>query len=184
MPETKLLVHICCAPCFIAPYQDLKLQGMNIQGYWFNPNIHPYTEYRMRLQTLKDYAEAEGIPILYHDEYALDEFIQRANTNLAARCSQCYTWRLQRTAMAAAENGFTAFTSTLLYSRYQDHQSIIEVAERLAKQYGIEFYYQDYRELWNKGIELSKQKAMYRQKYCGCIYSERDRYLKQKQSSQ
>ncbi|MDZ4121664.1 MAG: epoxyqueuosine reductase QueH, partial [Candidatus Cloacimonadaceae bacterium] len=86
MTETKLLVHICCAPCFIAPYYDLIAKGMDVTGFWFNPNIHPYTEYKLRLQAVKDFAAAQSIPLIYKDDYLLNEFLQMAASDISKRC--------------------------------------------------------------------------------------------------
>lgn|SRR5690554_3323715 len=173
----KLLIHACCAPCFIAPYHHLK-EEHEITAFWFNHNIHPYTEYQKRLATLRDFVTKNNISYIEKDEYDLDRFIQNAVFRESKRCISCYYERLKYTAIVAKKGKFDAFTSTLLYSKYQDHQLMIEIAESLAKEYDVKFFYQDFREYWKEGIELSKAEGMYRQQYCGCIYSERDRYYK------
>jgi len=180
MSVPKLLVHICCAPCLIAPYQKLKAVQTDITGYWYNPNIHPYTEYVIRRDTLKAFAEKENLPMLWEDDYDLEGFLQNTAPNPEERCAQCYRMRLLQTVLTAKHHGFTAFTSTLLYSKYQKHDLIREIVEGLSAEYGIAFYYEDWRPLWQEGIELSKQAEMYRQPYCGCIYSEKERYHKRK----
>ncbi len=151
---------------------------MDITAFWYNPNIHPYTEYNLRLASLQEFSAREGIQIVVQDIYALDEFLSMASRLGVERCKGCYELRLRKAAEYAAECGFDAFTSTLLYSRYQNHELICEVAENAAREYGVKFHYQDLRIFWQQGIELSKEQEMYRQKYCGCIYSERDRYQK------
>ena len=87
-----------------------------------------------------------------------------------------YTWRLEETARFAAEQGFDAFTSTLFYSIYQQHELMKETAEHFAKLYGVEFYYEDFRPGWQEGIDISQELELYRQPYCGCIFSEEERY--------
>ena len=174
----KLLVHICCAPCFTAPYFHLKKDGHNIQGFWYNHNIHPFTEYKKRLDTLQEFAKKEDIQLIVKDEYELEKFLRRTAFREQERCRSCYYDRLKYAAIIAKKGNFDAFTTTLLYSKFQKHDLIKEIGESLAKEYGVKFYYQDFREYWKEGIKISKEREMYRQQYCGCIYSERDRYLK------
>jgi epoxyqueuosine reductase len=174
----KLLVHICCAPCFAAPYFHLKEEGHEIHGFWYNHNIHPFTEYKKRLETLQEFAEKENIQLIVKDEYELEKFLRKAAFREQERCRSCYYERLKYAAIIAKKGNFDAFTTTLLYSKFQKHELIKEIGESLAKEYGIKFYYRDFREYWKEGIKISKEKEMYRQQYCGCIYSESDRYLK------
>lgn len=173
----KLLVHICCAPCFAAPYFHLKEQGFDITGFWYNHNIHPYQEYQKRLETLQTFAENENIRMIYKNEYELEKFLQQATFRENNRCRMCYYDRLKYAAIIARKGNFEYFTSSLLYSKFQKHDLIREIGESLGREYGVPFYYHDFREYWKEGIALSKEKSMYRQQYCGCIYSERDRYL-------
>jgi len=176
--KKKLLVHTCCAPCLIGPYQHLKDSDWEVTLLWFNPNIHPYTEYLKRRDTLKEYVEKAHIPIIWQDEYDLDLFLSATAEANPVRCAGCYELRLQRTAQIAMGKGFDAFTTTLLYSKYQKHELAKDIGERLARQFGIEFYYQDWRVYWQEGIDLSLEEQLYRQPYCGCIFSEKNRYWK------
>lgn len=182
MSDLKLLMHTCCAPCLIAPYYELKEAGISVTCFWFNLNIHPFTEYKERLKALQEFAAAEGFPLVVEDVYDLDTFITAVASDISGRCQYCYLHRLEATASYAAEHGYDAFSSTLLYSKYQNHELIRSIGQKMAERYGVEFYYQDFRPLWQKGIELSKAAGMYRQKYCGCIFSERDRYQKKAKS--
>ncbi len=176
--KAKLLVHICCGPCFIAPHQHLKAEGeYDIHGFWFNPNIHPWTENRKRLETLQAYAGKEGVPLIVKDEYLLEEFLRQSAFREQDRCRSCYYDRLKYAAIIAKKGDFDFFTTTLLYSKFQKHNLIREIGEALGREYGVPFLYRDFREYWKEGIELSRQEEMYRQQYCGCIYSEKDRYL-------
>ena len=172
----KLFLHICCAPCALFPYYRLKEEGFDTTGFFYNPNIHPYQEYRRRLETVKEFSTRVGFDVVYRDSYDLDHFFLRVAGKGHFRCEQCYRVRLEAAGAAAKENGATAFTTSLLYSKYQQHDLIAEIGKETATEYGIEFYYEDFRRGWKEGITESKAMGLYRQQYCGCIYSERDRY--------
>lgn len=172
----KTLLHVCCANCAIYPVQVLREKGCEVTGYFFNHNIHPYQEFRRRLDAVHEYVGKVELPMVMDDTYALDEFLANVAANPAQRCSYCYQSRLEATARTAAELGFASFSSSLLYSRYQQHDLIRSQGEALARRYGVEFLYEDFRAGWQAGIAESKAMGLYRQQYCGCIYSERDRY--------
>ena len=174
----KILFHICCAPCALYPYYRMREEGVEPVGYFYNPNIHPYAEYKKRLDTVKDFALRAGLEVRYRDSYDLDKFLMRVVGKGALRCEQCYRMRLDAAGAAAREFGLTAYTTSLLYSKYQKHDLIRGIAAEMAAEHGIEFYYEDFRRGWREGIVESKAMGLYRQQYCGCIYSERDRYLK------
>lgn len=175
----KILVHACCAPCLIAPYEEMVKAGHEIGVYWFNPNIHPLHEYQKRRNTLRDFAETQGFPLYERDEYGLCTFLEATMHDVFHRCEYCYTKRLEAVAKHASQNGYEAFTTTLLYSKYQNHELMVRIATQCAKKHGVEFFYQDFRGLWWDGIRMSKEAGMYRQQYCGCIFSEEDRYREQ-----
>lgn len=174
----KLLLHICCAPCAIYPLKILREAGMEVHGLFHNPNIHPYQEFQRRLQTLEEYAATESLPLIVHHRYDLEEFIRLVVFREAQRCRFCYGLRLQMAAATARQGKFDAFTTTLLYSRYQNHDLIRDIGQQVGQEVGVTFYYADYRPGWREGIEESKRLGMYRQQYCGCIYSEKERYYK------
>ena len=169
-------MNICCGNCAIYPLRKLRESGYNVDGYFFNHNIHPYQEYRRRLDAVKVFAETTELHVIYKDDYLLEDFLAQVATEPAGRCTFCYQSRLKQTAQFAAEAGYDAFTSSLLYSRYQNHDMIRQLGLELAQLYGIDFYYEDYRVGWQDGIKASKEMGLYRQQYCGCIYSEKDRY--------
>ncbi|MCB5252495.1 MAG: epoxyqueuosine reductase QueH [Candidatus Cloacimonadaceae bacterium] len=177
----KLLIHACCAPCLIAPYIKLKEAGHELAAYWFNPNIHPLLEYQKRRNALREYSQKEGFELIEHDEYGLVEFLHNTLSDIPARCEYCYRTRIEGTARAAAEGGFDGFSSTLLYSRYQKHEDIIAFSRQMREKYKLKFFYEDWRQLWQEGIRLSKAAGMYRQQYCGCIFSEEERYRERTQ---
>jgi epoxyqueuosine reductase len=172
----NVLLHICCANCTIYPLRVLRDAGHTVTGFFYNHNIHPYQEYRRRLDAAREYAAIADLPLVCIDEYRLEDFLAQVATDPAGRCAYCYQSRLQRAAEHAARHGFDAFTSSLLYSRYQNHTLIRQYGEELAKLYGIAFLYQDFRSGWQEGVQASKALGLYRQQYCGCIYSEKDRY--------
>jgi predicted adenine nucleotide alpha hydrolase (AANH) superfamily ATPase len=172
----KLLLHTCCAPCLIAPYQELKARGIEVTAFWYNTNIHPYTEYKARKETWKPFPLRKAFPSSCGTNMAWNP-CESVVSDIADRCRYCYETRLAATAKLAKEGGFDAFSTTLLYSRYQKHELIVETARRYSDLYEVSFFYEDWRPLWHKGIELSKAEGMYRQKYCGCIFSEQERYL-------
>lgn len=175
----KILLHICCAPCAIYPVKEMRSNGMEVTGFFFNHNIHPYTEYRRRLDTVGEYAEKIDLEVIYRDEYRLEDFLGAVAPTPGERCLYCYSSRLEAVAATAAELGFDAYSSSLLYSRYQKHDAIKELGERIGIKYGVTFHYDDYRRGWKEGIEISKKMGLYRQQYCGCIYSEKERYAPQ-----
>jgi predicted adenine nucleotide alpha hydrolase (AANH) superfamily ATPase len=172
----EILLHICCAPCALYPYYRLKEEGLEPTGYFYNPNIHPYQEYRKRLDTVKEFAGRVGLEVVYRDGYDLDQYLLQVAGKGALRCELCYRMRLDAAGATAKERGFHVFTSSLLYSKYQKHDLIAGIGREMASAHGLEFYYEDFRRGWREGIMESKAMGLYRQQYCGCIYSERDRY--------
>jgi predicted adenine nucleotide alpha hydrolase (AANH) superfamily ATPase len=174
----RILLHLCCGPCAAYPLQQLRLQGHEASGLFYNPNIHPYQEFRRRIDAVKQLAAASDFPVEIDDNYGLTDYLRQVVFHETERCPLCYQTRLARTAQAAAEGGFDAFTTTLLYSKYQNHRLLIEQCEQLAAACGVAFFYQDFRLGWQQGIDESIRLGLYRQPYCGCIYSEQERYDK------
>lgn len=174
----NLLLHVCCAPCTTYPLKVLREAGVKAQGFFYNPNIHPYQEFKRRLVCVEDFSQLQDFPLVIVRDYGLKEFLREVVYHEAERCRLCYEIRLRATALKARETGADAFSTTLLYSRYQKHDLIRRTAEQMAKEYGIPFYYRDFREGWQEGIDLAKELELYRQPYCGCIYSEQERYDK------
>lgn len=173
----NLLLHICCGPCSLYPLRTMRKAGHNVTGFFYNHNIHPYQEYTRRMNAVLEMAELEALPLLMRDEYALEDFLANVAHSPETRCSYCYRSRLRATAEIAAKHGFEAFSASLLYSRYQRHEEIRELGEQAGREYGVAFYYEDFRPGWQEGISVSKELGLYRQQYCGCIYSEKERYL-------
>ena len=176
----KTLLHICCAPCANQPIEVLRGDGMEVTGYWYNPNIHPFTEYRARRNCVREYAQTIELPLIERDDYGLRPFVREVAADISGRCVKCYEMRLFDTARAAAENGFDSFTSSLFISPYQNHELMREVAERAAFEHGVKFEYRDFRPYFRDGQEKARELGMYIQKYCGCVFSEEERYIKAK----
>ncbi|MCK4787704.1 MAG: epoxyqueuosine reductase QueH [Desulfobacteraceae bacterium] len=172
----KGLIHICCANCLIYPLKVLREEGWETTGFFYNPNIHPYQEYVRRKETIETYTRRAGLKMIYRDEYDLEEFLRSVVYREHERCRHCYHCRLEAAAKMARKGKFDAFTTTLLYSKHQNHSLIKEIGESLAKQFSVPFYYEDFRKWWQEGIHESKAMGLYRQQYCGCIYSEKERY--------
>ena len=176
----KTLLHICCAPCANQCIEVLRGDKFEVSGFWYNPNIHPFTEYRARRNCLRQYAEAIELPLIEKNDYALRPFIREVAEDIAHRCGKCYEMRLFEAAKTAAEGGFDSFTSSLFISPYQNHALMRETAERAAAEFHIEFLYRDFRPYFKAGQEFAREQGFYMQKYCGCVFSEEERYLKAK----
>jgi len=149
---------------------------MSIMGFFYPHNIHPYTEMMRRKDTLFSYAEHIGLRVVCQEGYNLEEFLRNAAFRENSRCRFCYHDRLKAAALMAKRGKFDCFTSTLLYSKFQNHELIKSIGEDIEKTVGVGFYYDDFRKGWKEGIVESKALGMYRQKYCGCIYSEKERF--------
>jgi len=163
------------------PLGALAGEGHDITAFWYNPNIHPYKEYERRLETLKELVAARDIPLIYRDGYDLEDFLARIiPTPRPGHCRLCYRMRLEEAARAAAAGDFSAFTTSLLISPYQKHEVIKEEGEAAAARHGVGFFYEDFRSHWREGVTLSKEAGMYRQPYCGCIFSEKERYWRKR----
>ncbi len=146
-------------------------------GFFYRNNIHPFTECVKRQETLESYAEMIDLRVIYQEDYDLNGFLQNIVFRESKRCSYCYHDRLKSTALIAKRGKFDYFTSTLLYSKFQKHDMVKSIGESVGNSVGIQFYYHDFREGWKSGVEESKRLGLYRQKYCGCIYSEKERFF-------
>lgn len=174
---TKILLHSCCGPCTIFPLEFLQREGFDVMGHFYNPNIHPYTEWQKRKDNFVWFAENTGIKAIIEDDYDLEGFLQSVVHRETKRCRYCYNMRLNRTAQMAKKGKFDAFSTTLLVSPFQKHQDIKEIGEAAGEKYGIPFFYADFRPGFKDAYMKAKESGHYRQQYCGCIYSEKDRYM-------
>ena len=173
----KLLLHTCCAPCSVYCIDELRSENIEPTVYWFNPNIHPYMEYKARRDCLKEYTNSINVNAIFEENYGLDDFCKNVVNSLETRCQDyCYPVRLEQTAKYAKENGFDTISTTLLVSPYQKHDIIKELGEVISKKYGVEFLYRDFRVGFREGQAKAREIGLYMQKYCGCIFSEEIRY--------
>lgn len=175
--DKKILLHICCAPCLIFPLEELKKEGYEIKGFFYNPNIQPSNEFMLRRDTLIKYSKEQNLSIDL-GAYKPEDFLKKVLDDLEHRCYYCYKMRLEASAMMAKKIGAKIFTTTLLYSKRQKHDLIIKIADNIARKEKLSFLYKDFRVGWKYGIEKSKSLGLYRQNYCGCIFSEKERFYK------
>lgn len=172
----KVLVHICCGPCAVYPVKVLRERGHEVMGLFFNPNIHPLKEYLHRLDSARRAAQVLGVRIIGSDrDYDPQMFLRLTAFREEHRCFLCHQLRLERTRTMARQAGFDFFTTTLLYSRRQKHDMIRSVGESLTGK-KTAFLYHDFRQGWVQGREEAAEMGLYRQSYCGCIYSEFERF--------
>ncbi len=176
--QLKILLHTCCAPCSIYPADVLRQEGFEVMGFFYRHNIHPYTECRRREEALINYADTIHLKVIYQKEYNPENFLRQVVFREPDRCTYCYHDRLTTTAKTARSGKFDSFSTTLLYSKYQNHDLIRSMGEAAGKSVGVPFYYQDFRTGWKTGIDESKRLNIYRQQYCGCIYSEKERFYR------
>ncbi|MBN1288918.1 MAG: epoxyqueuosine reductase QueH [Actinobacteria bacterium] len=188
----KILLHTCCAPCLIHPLRVLSERGYEVVPYFYNPNIQPFREYRQRYFTVLDYCRAKGLE-LRTGPYEMERFLLELSGAAARvalngtvagpggatdRCAGCYRIRLGRTAAVARTLGIGDFTSTLLVSPYQDQSTIRKVGEDVSIENGVMFLFEDMSDGFREASRQSRDMGMYRQSYCGCVYSEKERYQK------
>lgn len=172
----KLLVHVCCAHCAAYTINHWREQGYNISAFWYNPNIHPYTEHQQRLEAMKALATQLKVPLTVSEGYEIIDYFRQVVGHEDERCRHCFRMRLSRTARVVGERHFDAFTTTLLISPHQKHNLIHEIGASAARETGVEFLYADLRKRYSDSRHITKPLDLYRQQYCGCVYSEWERY--------
>lgn len=176
MSGPSLLLHCCCAHCAAYTVDYWRRQGYSVHGYWYNPNIHPYAEHQARLEAMKSLAGQLDLPLVIANGYDMVEYFRRVAGNEVGRCGHCFRLRLSKTAMAAREMGLGAFTTSLLISPHQQHDLLASVGRELAGEMGLDFAYADLRKRYSDSRRITKGRELYRQQYCGCLYSEGERY--------
>jgi predicted adenine nucleotide alpha hydrolase (AANH) superfamily ATPase len=172
----NVLVHVCCAHCSAYTVEHWRRQDYEVSAFWYNPNIHPYSEHQSRLASMKEFADKTDLPLIVDDGYDLIKYFRRVAGHESERCRECFGLRLSRTAEAALNNGFDAFTTTLLISPHQQHETLRETGRTVAAEKGIEFLYADLRKRYSDSRHITRPLDLYRQQYCGCLYSEWERY--------
>lgn len=182
----KLLLHVCCAPCLIYPLQVVRQKSCEVVGLFYNPNIHPFAEYQRRKQAVEEsVGRSLSLEVLF-PYYAPQEFFHAVHAAEATpeRCYRCWTLRLRRTAQVAKELGYDSFSSTLLVSPYQDHGALKGIGETVAQDEGVAFYYEDFRPGFREAHTRAHAEGLYCQQYCGCIYSEIERYEQRREKNE
>ena len=176
--KPKLLLHACCAPCssyvleYLNNYFDITL-------YFYNPNIYPYKEFEFRAEELKRLVDEMKLDVkIVVEEYENEKFEEIANPYSdmpegQVRCFNCYRLRLEKSVKYAKDNGFDFVTTTLSISPHKNAAKLNEIGGELAKKYGVEYLYSDFKKKngYKRSCELSEQFNLYRQNYCGCVYS-------------
>ena len=170
------LIHCCCTHCAAYTVDYWRSQGYEVGALWYNPNIHPYMEHQQRLEAVRSYAGQADLPLIIADGYDIIEYFRRVVGDEAQRCRHCFELRLSRTAETAYQKGFSAFTTTLLISPQQKHDIIREVGNKVAEISGASFLYADLRKRYSDSRHITRGLNLYRQQYCGCVYSEWERY--------
>ncbi len=176
-----ILLHTCCGPCALYPILELQKEGEDVHAFFYNSNIQPASEFLRRHDGAKTIAQKYNVKFItgeYDPTTWLSDVHTKKIANTKERCTYCYETRLEACAKYAKENGYKAFSTSLLYSKFQNHELLKELGEKFAKKYNIDFYYADWRIFWQDAIDLSKELEIYRQNYCACIFSELERYEK------
>jgi predicted adenine nucleotide alpha hydrolase (AANH) superfamily ATPase len=174
----KLLLHVCCGPCATGTLEWLRgeFPASETTGLFYNPNIHPETEYSRRRQAMELAADALELPLICSgEEEGLVAYLHQVAFREADRCRNCYAMRLAHAAQRAAAGNFDAFSTTLLISPYQNLEALRTIGEALAKLHGPDFIFHDLRPYFPLSRRRAKELALYQQKYCGCIFSELER---------
>lgn len=176
----SLLLHCCCAPCssYVLEYLSACFR---ITVFYYNPNISPESEYYKRLEELQRLLREKPLdsPVAQHPaEYDPERFYALAKgleelPEGGERCYRCYELRLRETAREARENGFDYFTTTLSISPYKNAAKLNEIGGRLGEEYGVPYLFSDFKKKggYQRSIQLSREYGLYRQAYCGCVFS-------------
>jgi len=175
MKFNSVLVHCCCAHCTAYTVDYWRQQGYEVSALWYNPNIHPYMEYQYRLEAMESLAQEVNLPLIITEGYDVIDYFRQVVGHESQRCQYCFRLRLLKTAETAHQKGFNAFTTSLLISPHQKHDLLREIGNEMSKEKGIDFLYADLRKHYSNSRHMTTGLNLYRQQYCGCIYSERER---------
>lgn len=179
IPE-KIMLHCCCAPCSEWPVMFMRSHGIEPLGYYYNPNIHPQAEWERRLDGLHRFSALHHFEFLTSRTYEEEKWRNFTTKAKSGHCRVCYALRLYEVARMTAEKGLPGFTTALLVSPYQNWDLLVQTGKLAAAQFGVAFYPFDFRPGYRYGQELAKRDEIYRQRYCGCIYSLGESQYKEK----
>lgn len=179
MSCNKLLLHICCAPDATVPWQELANEGYNTAGFMYGGNIHPAEEYERRAEALKSFSAAVGMEVvvdLWEPAKWLDVTKALAGEpEGGGRCRVCFALQLETAARFASGNGYAYLSTTLTISPHKNPKTVNEIGAKTAEKYGLVWVEKIWRANngFKRSVEMSKRLGLYRQNYCGCVYSER-----------
>jgi hypothetical protein len=183
MSSPEALIHACCAHCTAYTIEYWRGLGYKVTAYWYNPNIHPFAEHRRRLEAMRVLAEKLEFPLIVAPGYDVEKYFRQVAGHEQERCSHCFRLRLEKTAETAAALGMKGFTSSLFISPHQQHETARRMGSECAGISGVEFLYADIRKRYSESRHITKPMELYRQQYCGCLYSEWERYREDAQSA-
>ena len=176
----KLLIHICCAPDATIGIERLS-PDWDTQGYFYNPNIHPAQEYDKRLAAMEKLSAATGFPFL-SGEYSPEEWMVMVEgleeePEKGRRCELCIRERMRRTAQEAKEKGFDAFAAVLTVSPHKDAAMINRLGAEAGREFSVEYLPTNLKKMdgFKRSVQLSREMGIYRQDYCGCEFSKRQK---------
>jgi len=178
MKFNSVLVHCCCAHCAAYTIDYWRQQGYEVSALWYNPNVHPYMEHQHRLEAMESLAQEVNLSLIITEGYDVIDYFRQVVGHESQRCQYCFRLRLLKTAETAYQRGFNAFTTSLLISLHQKHDLLREIGNKISKEKGIDFLYADLRKRYSNSRHMTKGLNLYRQQYCGCVYSEWERYAK------
>ncbi len=178
MKFNSVLVHCCCAHCTAYTVDYWRQEEYEVSALWYNPNIHPYMEHQHRLEAMQSLAQEVNLPLITTEGYDIVDYFRQVAGHEPQRCQYCFRLRLLKTAETAHQAGFNAFTTSLLISPHQKHDLLGEIGNKLVEEKGIDFLYADLRKHYSDSRHMTKGLNLYRQQYCGCVYSEWERYAK------
>lgn len=171
----EILVDCCCGPCTLPALRLFREPEYSARYLFYNPNIHPFREYRRRLESFEALMAEEGAEYIVVP-YEPEEWIRAVAYREESRCEICYRLRLRRAADMACEEGYDALTTTLFASPYQDHEMVTLLGKSISRSRGLEFVSWDGSDGYRENIGQARERGLYTQPYCGCIFSERERY--------
>jgi predicted adenine nucleotide alpha hydrolase (AANH) superfamily ATPase len=173
---SRVLLHVCCGPCGTSTHGYWRDEGADVVGFFYNPNIHPLLEYRRRLEGVRELSLRVAMPLITDLSYDPQKWFDQVAGDVGSRCARCIGLRLERAAQEAVRQDCGAFSTSLAISPWQDHEAIRSSGAEAAARNGVEFLYRDLRSHYPDSRRLSRDWGLYRQKYCGCLVSEWERY--------
>lgn len=173
---TSVLLHVCCGPCACGTIPEWRNEADDLACFFSNPNIHPFMEFKRRMEGAREVARRADAALVLDESYDPQEWFSQVSTSPEYRCLVCISMRLDRTAREAAARQCDCFTTSLSISPWQDHEAIKAGGEAAADRHGVPFIYKDLRARYPESRRLSREAGIYRQKYCGCLISEWERY--------